>query len=94
VGVHEAAWAEGTVPVVAPALLWGGVDTMMGDGLVEDQAEVLAMPFEYVYFAGAETADVWRGHMEGAVRSGVRAAREVMVALKEVDGVGGLKPSL
>lgn len=95
VGVYEAAWAEGAVPVVAPAMMWGG-DTIMGgdEGFVEDQAEVLAIPFEYVHFAGSETAEMWRGHMEGAVMAGVRAAREVVVALKERDGVGGMKSCL
>ena len=30
-----------------------------------------------IHFAGAETADVWNGYMDGAVRSGERAAAEV-----------------
>ena len=31
-----------------------------------------------VHFAGTETADFWAGYMDGAVRSGERAAREVV----------------
>jgi monoamine oxidase len=34
-----------------------------------------------IHFAGAETADVWNGYMDGAVRSGERAAEEVAAAL-------------
>jgi monoamine oxidase len=35
-----------------------------------------------VHFAGTETADYWMGYMDGAVRSGERAAREVVSALR------------
>jgi monoamine oxidase len=35
-----------------------------------------------IHFAGAETADVWNGYMDGAVRSGERAAAEVANALR------------
>jgi monoamine oxidase len=35
-----------------------------------------------VHFAGTETADYWLGYMDGAVRAGERAAREVSAALK------------
>ena len=35
-----------------------------------------------IHFAGAETADVWNGYMDGAVRSGERAAAEVAIALQ------------
>jgi monoamine oxidase len=34
-----------------------------------------------VHFAGTETADYWAGYMDGAVRSGERAAREVIERL-------------
>jgi len=34
------------------------------------------------HFAGTETADYWLGYMDGAVRSGERAAREVLAALR------------
>jgi len=33
-----------------------------------------------VHFAGTETAAVWTGYVEGAVRSGERAADEVLSA--------------
>ena len=35
-----------------------------------------------IHFAGAETADVWNGYMDGAVRSGERAAAEVDETLR------------
>jgi monoamine oxidase len=35
-----------------------------------------------VHFAGTETSDYWLGYMDGAVRSGERAAREVLAALR------------
>jgi monoamine oxidase len=35
-----------------------------------------------VHFAGTETADYWLGYMDGAVRSGERAGREVLAALR------------
>jgi monoamine oxidase len=34
-----------------------------------------------VHWAGAETATIWNGYMDGAVRSGERAAREALKAL-------------
>jgi monoamine oxidase len=36
----------------------------------------------HVHFAGTETADYWLGYMDGAVRAGERAARDVGRALK------------
>ena len=31
-----------------------------------------------VHWAGTETSSLWNGHMEGAVRSGIRAAKEIL----------------
>jgi len=42
----------------------------------------LNRPFRHVHWAGTETADYWNGYMDGAVRSGERAAREVLKALR------------
>jgi monoamine oxidase len=36
----------------------------------------------HVHWAGTETADYWNGYMDGAVRSGERAAKEVLRALR------------
>lgn len=39
---------------------------------------VLREPFQRIHWAGAETSPVWMNYMEGAVRSGERAAAEVL----------------
>lgn len=43
---------------------------------------VLREPFGRVHWAGAETSTIWMNYMEGAVRSGERAASEVIAALR------------
>ena len=35
-------------------------------------------PVEHIHWAGTETAAEWNGYMEGAVRSGERAAEEII----------------
>ncbi|MFT5686206.1 MAG: monoamine oxidase, partial [Myxococcota bacterium] len=40
--------------------------------------DALTRPIDRIYWAGTETAEVWTGFMEGAVRSGERAASEVL----------------
>ena len=52
-----------------------GLATEAGD---EDR---LAAPTRPLYFAGERTARPWSGLMEGALRSGVRAARDVAADL-------------
>lgn len=51
----------GCVPALRP-----GVLTAAGQGAAE--------PWGRVHWAGAESAETWEGHMDGAVRSGERAA--------------------
>ena len=41
----------------------------------------LAAPVGTLHFAGEHTAGAWSGLMEGALRSGLRAAAEVAAAL-------------
>lgn len=43
----------------------------------------LRAPIGLLHWAGAETATVWNGYMDGAVRSGERAASEVLAALAD-----------
>jgi monoamine oxidase len=50
-----------------------GVLTAFGDAIRE--------PIGPIHWAGTETATVWNGYMEGAVRSGQRAAREILEKL-------------
>ncbi|MFC9589021.1 flavin monoamine oxidase family protein [Streptomyces sp. NPDC056944] len=41
----------------------------------------LAAPVGRIHWAGAETSETWNGYMDGAVRSGRRAADEILAAL-------------
>jgi monoamine oxidase len=61
-------WARG-------AYCAGGLDPRPGDD------ELLAAPVGNLHFAGEHTAGDWSGLMEGALRSGLRAAREVAAAI-------------
>ena len=38
----------------------------------------LRRPCGVIHWAGAETAEVWNGYMDGAIRSGQRAADEIL----------------
>jgi monoamine oxidase len=69
----ETAWAEEE---------WsrGGPVCSFGPGALSQYGEALRRPTGRVHWAGAETATVWCGYMEGAVRSGGRAAEEVLDA--------------
>jgi monoamine oxidase len=44
---------------------------------------VMRDPFGLIHWAGTETSPVWMNYMEGAVRSGERAASEVIGVLRE-----------
>jgi monoamine oxidase len=59
----------------------GGPVSEVTPGTVTDFLPVLAQPFGNVHWAGTETADYWNGYMDGAVRSGERAAKEVLAEL-------------
>lgn len=52
----------------------------------------MRQPVGRIHFAGAETADVWNGYMDGAVRSGERAAAEVAAALHASTPAGRPEP--
>ncbi|MGI5171259.1 flavin monoamine oxidase family protein [Spirillospora sp. CA-253888] len=53
----------------------------LGAGVWTQYGAALAEPVGRVHWAGAETSDVWNGYMDGAVRSGRRAAAEVLALL-------------
>jgi monoamine oxidase len=40
--------------------------------------DLLREPWGRVHWAGTETAAVWNGYMDGAVRSGEHAATEIL----------------
>ncbi|HSW11384.1 MAG TPA: flavin monoamine oxidase family protein [Solimonas sp.] len=51
-------------------------------GVWLDYGEALRAPIGRLHWAGTETAEVWNGYFDGAIRSGERAAAEVGAALK------------
>jgi monoamine oxidase len=59
----------------------GGPTGLFGPGALTEYGPALREPVGRVHWAGTETADYWQGYMDGAVRSGERAAREVLAAL-------------
>ncbi|WP_435220529.1 flavin monoamine oxidase family protein [Streptomyces sp. Tue6028] len=54
----------------------------LGAGVWTQYGATLAQPVGRIHWAGAETSDVWNGYMDGAIRSGDRAAAEVLSALE------------
>jgi monoamine oxidase len=54
---------------------------VLGPGTLIDFGEALREPVGRVHWAGTETSTYWNGYMDGAVRSGRRAAAEVLAAL-------------
>jgi monoamine oxidase len=53
----------------------------LAPGVLKSFGPALREPDGRLHWAGTETADVWNGYMDGAVRSGKRAAREVVESL-------------
>jgi monoamine oxidase len=51
-----------------------------GTGVWTGYGEALREPVGRIHWAGTETSEVWNGYMDGAIRSGERAAREVLVS--------------
>lgn len=52
-----------------------------GPGVLTAYGRYLRQPVDRIHWAGTETSDYWNGYMDGAVRSGERAAAEVLAAL-------------
>jgi monoamine oxidase len=59
-------WSRGCYAAIMPPGAWTSVGRIMTN------------PCGHIHWAGTETASVWNGYMEGAVRSGERAAKEIM----------------
>jgi monoamine oxidase len=53
----------------------------MPPGVLLDYGTALRQPVGRIHWAGTETATIWAGYMDGAVRSGQRAAKEALAAL-------------
>jgi len=54
---------------------------VLGPGTLVDFGSALRVPVGRIHWAGTETSTYWNGYMDGAVRSGERAADEVLAAL-------------
>jgi monoamine oxidase len=52
-----------------------------GPGVLTEYGPHIARPVGRIHWAGTETATYWHGYMDGAVRSGHRAAAEVRAKL-------------
>jgi monoamine oxidase len=51
----------------------------LGAGVWTQYGHALAAPVGRIHWAGSESAEVWNGYMDGAIRSGRRAASEILV---------------
>ena len=54
---------------------------VLAPGTLIDFGTALRTPVGLIHWAGTETSTYWNGYMDGAVRSGERAAQEVLAAL-------------
>ncbi|RGP80885.1 hypothetical protein FLONG3_1033 [Fusarium longipes] len=64
--------------------IWGAPSPVMMPGtLTSDSGKALREAYGRIHFVGTETSLVWKGYMEGAVRSGVRGANEVIKAIED-----------
>jgi monoamine oxidase len=50
----------------------------LGAGAWTQYGKALAAPVGRIHWAGAETSDIWNGYMDGAIRSGYRAASAIL----------------
>jgi monoamine oxidase len=75
--------AEGYVDRAWGADEWarGCYGGFMTPGGWSDYGAALRAPISAIHWAGAETATVWNGYMDGAVSSGQRAAAEALASL-------------
>ena len=60
----------------------GGPTAIHAPGALTKYGPAIRRPFRHVHWAGTETSTYWTGYMDGAVRSGKRAASEVLAALR------------
>jgi len=54
---------------------------ILAPGVLSAYGPQIRAPIGRLHWAGTETSDYWNGYMDGAVRSGERAAQEVLAAL-------------
>ena len=56
---------------------------MMTPGTWSSLGPLLREPVGVIHWAGTETATVWNGYMDGAIRSGEDAAANVLETLRK-----------
>lgn len=77
INVIEHEWVKDTWVQGAPC-------PVMGPGVMtSDAGKAVRDVFGNIHFVGMETSVHWKGYMEGAVRSGMRGAVEVIEALRK-----------
>ncbi|MRH92970.1 NAD(P)-binding protein [Nocardia sp. SYP-A9097] len=59
---------------------WGGPTATTKPGILTRFGPALREPVGGIHWAGTETADYWQGYMDGAIRSGERAAAEILAS--------------
>lgn len=67
-----------------PADPWsrGCYGPSMGPGVLTTLGPALRTKFGRIHWAGTETSPIWTGYIEGAIRSGERAAADVLASLR------------
>jgi monoamine oxidase len=70
----ETNWAEKTWTRGCPVAI-------AGPGTLTEYGSAIRKPVGNIHWAGTETSTFWNGYMDGAVRSGKRAAQEVLDSL-------------
>lgn len=60
----------------------GAPTSYSAPGMLRQYGAQMREPFQDIHFAGGEYAFEWKGYLEGAVRSGQRAAKEVIRIIK------------
>jgi monoamine oxidase len=68
-----------------PAEVWsrGCYGASMPPGIMTTVARVIRQPHGRIHWAGTETATRWMGYIDGAIRSGDRAASEVLTSYQQ-----------
>ncbi|ENX35621.1 hypothetical protein F889_00764 [Acinetobacter colistiniresistens] len=56
----------------------GGYVAHMPPGVMTSYGDCIREPFGHIHWAGTETATEWSGYLDGALQSGIRAAKEII----------------
>ena len=88
--VTEHLGPEGADPIDVVERNWldevysgGCYGAYMSPGTLTKYGPHLRQPFGRIHWAGTETSEIWSGYVEGAIRSGHRAAEEVRTVLRQ-----------